>query len=210
MTMPETPLPPLFQQLPRQQAKDYLEQFVAELPASRERLEGMLGAAGADPALAHDLSPESLDALWATAQGWQVGWQRDYIPPPNTASPPISAPTLEALGPLDELPSWFVHDRVHSLRYSPQTLWVVDVLGRHLGEVVLAQHPHLRWTLGPAKPAGNIDRGYPVTGTATAWVNPLRVAAGLIGRRLSDQDVPGAPSTLRDVYDRQTATAATW
>lgn len=208
MTTPETSLPPYFQQLPRAEAKEYLQQFVAEQPASRERLAGMLRAAGADPALTHDLSPEGLDPLWDAAQAWEVGWQEGYEPPPAPGAPPVSTPTLEALGPLDQLPSWFVHDRRQSMRYSPETLWVVDVLARHLGEVVLAEHPSLRWTLGPAKPANNVDRNYPVVGTAKAWVNPLRVVSGLVGKRLTHS--MGGPTTLRELYERQTARVEDW
>lgn len=210
MTSPETPLPPYFQQLPRQEAKEFLQRFVAEIPASRDRLAGMLGAAGADPDLAHDLSPGALDPLWAAAQGWEVGWQEGYVAPPTRSSPPVSTPTMGAMGPVDRLPSWFVHDRHQSLRYSPDTLWVIDVLARHLGEVVLAEHPHLRWTLGPARPANNVDRNYPVVGTAKGWVNPIRVVSGLVERRIWGKADPHAPATLRALYDRQTTSAPDW
>lgn len=210
MTFPETPLPPYFQELPRKDAKEYLERFVAELPASQDRLAGMLGAVGADPDLARDLTPEGLEPLWDAALSWDTGWQTGYAAPPTPASPPVSQPTLEALGPLGQLPSWFVHDRRQSMRYKPETLWVVDVLARHLGEVVRSQHPRLRWTLGPARPANNVDRGYPVVGSSKAWVNPIRVVSALIERGFSGHEVPGAPTTLRELYDRQTATVERW
>src|SRR5690606_38208772 len=122
-------LPPDFPRMSKRQASAYLEGFVDELPASRARLAQMLAGAGADADLAEDVSPDSLDPIWEVAtSAWDLSWQSDYVPGPTSAHPPVRFATLEALGPLDQLPSWFRHGTTHYLRFSPTTLWVIDVL----------------------------------------------------------------------------------
>lgn len=201
----DTPLPLYFQQLPRAEAEAYLARFVAELPASRERLAGTLASAGADPGLAHSTRPEALDQIWSTAvDHWPMRWQDDYVHPPNTATPTVNKGTLEALGPLHLLPSWFVHDRIHALRFHQDTLWVIDVLARHVGQTLVASRPSLRWAPGPARPANNIDRGCPVVGNTVTWVNPLRAVQGLVHRLITGGNSYGAPPTLRECYARWT------
>lgn len=151
MTIMQTDVPPLFGELSREQANAYLAQFMDEMRASRERWPACFAGAGADPSLADDTSPSALEPIWTAAtEAWDLSWQADYVPPPDTAHPAVSRPTMRALGPLEDLPSWFGHDRIHYMRFSPATLWVIDVLGRHLGQCLIEARPQLAWTLGPA------------------------------------------------------------
>ncbi len=200
---PEASLPPYFQRLTRKEAKAYLARFIAELPACRERLAGMLASAGADPGLAQSFDPEAIDLIWQTAVAhWPMRWQDDYVHPPNTATPPIHKGTLTALGPPHLLPSWFIHDRIHALRFHQDTLWVTDVLGRHLGEALIAWRPSLGWAPGPARPASNIDRGCPVVASPATWVNPLRAMQGLVHRQITGDVPPDAGFTPRAMLER--------
>lgn len=199
----DTPLPPHFQQLPRNEAKACVARLVAEMPASRDRLAGMLALAGADPELARSTRPEALDPIWTCAvDHWPMRWQSAYIPPPAIGAPAVHKGSLEALGPLHLLPSWFVHDRIHALRFHQDTLWVIDVLARHLGGTLVASRPSLYWVAGPARPAKNIDRGCPVVGNDVTWVNPFRTVQGLVGRSITGADPLGAPTTPRALYER--------
>lgn len=205
----ETTLPPYFNQLSRADAKAYLNQFVAELPESRARLADMLTAAGKDPALASSPSPGSLEPIWEAAVGsWHLGWQEGH----DHATDPFSRrdPPLGALGPLEGLPSWFGHDRLHYAVFAPATLWVIDVLARHLGEVIAATYAHLTWRLGPARPANNVDRNMLVVGTSRGWVEPRRLTRVLVWREIEGRSDSTVPRTLLDVYERNTWYADTW
>lgn len=196
-------LPPEFHYLPRKEARAYLTQFVEEMPASQARLGQLLDVAGADPALASDLDPARLDEIWeALRQHAPLRWQDGYIAPPDTATPAPRPPTLEALGDLAALPSWFLHDRTHFTVFSPETLWVIDVLGRHLGEVLRAQWPDLGWMLGPAKPASNFDKNKPVLGKGSTWVNPLAGVSSLVATEIGGNRHASAPSSLGEMHER--------
>lgn len=117
---------------------------------------------------------------------------------------------MKALGPLENLPSWFGHDRIHYMRFSPATLWVIDVLGRHLGQCLIEARPQLAWTLGPSRPANNIDRNKPVVGTASTGVSPLRAASGLAFTAITGITYPGRALTLREYVDQTTGLVARW
>lgn len=187
-------LPPDYVGMSKGQARQALEVFVEELPASRDRMARMLDGAGADPRLADDLSVEALDPLWEVAtSSWGLSWQSDYVPGPTTAHPPVSFPTLEALGPLEELPSWFRHGPTHYLRFSPDSLWVIDVLGRHLGQGLVARNPEVEWVPGPGAPRHHShEKNRPLVGSTTHWASPLSIVSGLVDRHLSGVAVPGA------------------
>lgn len=203
--IPDEQLPPLFQKLSREDAKGYLTRFVAELPASSERLAGMLASAGANSGLAHQTRPEALDMVWEVAiSHWPMRWQDDYVHPQTTADPTIHKGTLGALGPRHLLPSWFIGDRIHALRFHQDTLWVIDVLARFLGQTLIEWKPSLAWAPGPARPANNIDRGYPVVAGSRTWVNPLRAVQGLVHRRITGADSFGVSFSLLATYDRWT------
>lgn len=202
--IPDAQLPPYFQQLSHKDAKEYLARFVAELPASSARLAAMLASAGAEPGLADETRPEALDMIWEVAVNhWPMRWQDDYVHPETTAAPTLHKGSLRALGPLHLLPSWFIHDRLHALRFHQDTLWVTDVLARHLGATLIAWKPSLAWNVGPARPANNIDRGCPVVMGSKTWVNPFRAVQGLVHRQITDVDSAGAQQRpLWAAYER--------
>lgn len=196
-------LPAEFHALPRQEARAYLQAFVEEMPRSQQRLAQMLTFAGADTSLATDLDPARLDLTWeAVRQHVPLRWQDGYLPPPDTATPAPHPPTLQALGDLDELPSWFLHDRTHFTVFSPGTLWVIDVLGRQLGEVLRSRWSDLGWMLGPARPANNIDKNKPVVGKGSTWVNPLAGVSALVSTEIGGNRHPSAAASLGEMYDR--------
>lgn len=203
-TSAATERPPLFDVLSRTEAKDYLARFVDELPASRARLADKLTATGGDPGLADNQDPVSLDLLWETViQGWDLSYQDDYVPNPHPAGAPLHEATWEALGPIEELPSWFAHDWGQFIRFSPDTLWTIDVLGRHLGQMLLHHHPDLGWMVGPDRPASNVDRSRPVVGKGRNWVNTFRRTSVLIARTMRGEHPPTAYfTTLRGLYER--------
>lgn len=204
-------LPAEFHALPRKEARAYLQAFVEEMPRSRERLAQMLDFAGADTSLATDLDPSRLDEIWdAVRQHLPLRWQEGYLPPPDTATPAPRPPTLEALGDLAELPSWFLHDRSHFTVFSPGTLWVIDVLGRHLGEVLRSRWTTLDWMLGPARPASNIDKNKPVVGTGSTWVNPLAGVSSLVSTEIGGNRHPSAAASLQEMYARIAARIPHW
>lgn len=187
----------------KRQARAYLEVFVDELPTSRERLRQMLAAAGADPDLADDFSPASLDPLWEVATtAWDLSWHPDYIPARTTADPPVSRPTLAAFAPLESLPSWFGHGPTHYMRFSPDSLWVIDVLGRHLGQCVMAAHAEVAWVPGPGAPMHNShEKNWPIVGNGTVCANPLSAVSGLVARRLTGGGHHTQATTLREVLE---------
>lgn len=204
-----SPLPPHFHHLSKTQAEAYLQTFLAELPGSQARLASMLATSGADPALARATTPDALHPIWeAAVSHWPLDWQEGY----DYAGDPWSRnePPLDALGPLEELPSWFRHDRIHYSVFAPSTLWVIDVLARHLGQAVVSNFPALDWRIGPRRPAKNIDRNKPVAGTATGWIEPRRLVRVLIRRQIDARFDRDAPSTLRDLYERITWHADSW
>lgn len=207
--MPE--LPAEFHALPRKEARAYLQTFVEEMPGSQQRLAQMLSLAGAEASLATDLNPAGLDVIWeAVRRQVPLRWQEGYLPPPDTATPAPHPPTLEALGDLTELPSWFLHDRTHFTVFSPGTIWVIDVLGRHLGEVLRSSWPTLDWMLGPARPASNIDKNKPVVGKGSTWVNPLAGVSALVSTEIGGNRHPSAASSLGEMYERIAARVPHW
>lgn len=194
--------PPLFDVLSRAEARAYLARFVRELPASQDRMADMLASSGGNPRLAQDLSPGSLDPLWETAvQRWDLSYQADYVP--NAAhpmAPPLQEGTWEALAPVEQLPSWFAHDWSQFMSFSPSTLWVIDVLARHMGRVLIQNHPDLSWMIGPDRPAQNVDRSRPVVGRGRAWINTIRRTSVLVERTIWDKHPPHGSRTLGAQY----------
>lgn len=142
----------------RDQASAYLEQFLEEMPASRERLAQTLERHGADPALAEDLTPASLNPMW-DALSPLLAWQDGYVPPsPAEPPPPLR---LEALGDLDALPSWLWSNSA-SIRLSPESMWLMDGMGRHLGNVLVAVTPGMRWSVGRHRIRAYVYQNHPV------------------------------------------------
>ena len=161
------------------QARTYFEHFMSEMAASRERLADTLREQGADPGLAHDLTPQSLDPIWRALTpllAWQDGWK------PTPTGRPL--PTLEALGDLDALPSW-VATVGGPIRFSPSTIWIIDGVGRHLGNVMSASVPGTQWRLGHHRIRAYVHQNKPIiTAPETADLDPFEMVSVIASKTL--------------------------
>lgn len=166
---------------------------MSEMDASRERLADTLRAQGADAGLANDLTPQSLDPIWRALSpllAWQDGWE-----PTPTGLP---RPTLEALGDLDALPSW-VPTVGGPIRFSPSTIWIIDGVGRHLGNVMVASVPGSQWKIGHQRIRAYVNQNKPViTAPERADMNPVGVVSVIASRQLEgeSQSSDGSPWDL--------------
>lgn len=161
------------------QARTYFEQFMSEMNASRERLAATLRERGVDPELLHDLSPQSLDPMWRALTpllAWQDGWE----PSPSG----LPRPTLEALGDLDALPSW-VATVGGPIQFSPSTIWIIDGVGRHLGNVMSASVPGTQWSVGHHRIRAYVHQNKPViTAPETADLDPFEMVSVIASKTL--------------------------
>lgn len=167
----------------RRQAGDYLNQFLSEMPASRERFAAALERHGASPHLAEDTSPSSLLPVWE-ALSPSLAWQDDYRPDPPTRADILR--WIEELGDLDALPSWLFEDSA-AISLSPDTIWLVDGLGRHLGNVLSAQVPNMRWAVGRHRNRNYVYQNHPIITTDPGTGqdhHPLESTAIIIRRHL--------------------------
>lgn len=175
------------------EARAYFRQFMSEMDASRERLADTLREQGADPGLANDLTPQSLDPIWRALSpllAWQEGWK-----PSPTRRP---RPTLEALGDLDALPSW-VPTVGGPIRFSPSTIWIIDGVGRHLGNVMVASVRGNQWDVGYNRIRAYVHQNRPViTAPDAADMNPLGAVSVIASKTLEGetQDGDGSPWDL--------------
>lgn len=137
------------------QARVYFEQFMSEMDGSRDRLADTLRTQGADPALVHDFSPDSLKTIWAAVSPLLAMF--DGYTEPDPMQPWLES-TLESLGDPSTLPSWL---RFGSPGFAPATLWIIDGVGRHLGNVIVTNVPGMRWSVGPNR-VRSAYRNWPV------------------------------------------------
>lgn len=184
----------------RSEADAFMATFLDDMPASRQRLAYTLEQQGADPGLANELTPASLDPIW-NALTPLFAWQDLYVAPDPMTRPVATAP-LEGLGDLSKLPSWFAVDHGYGLEhFSPRTLWLIDGIGRHLGSV-LVEHDGWAWAVGHGPQRGGSHFVYEnqpvVLGNGDAW-SPLMSTAVLAGRELGGRSLSAAP--LKDMYD---------
>jgi hypothetical protein len=187
-----------FPSLTRKEAQAYLGKFLAEMPASASRLTATLDDVGADTYLAGSFAAASLDDLWRSVMP-VLGWQDRYQPadPPTRLSP--SSP-IEGLGDLGDLPSWFTTSTGYGLeRFSPRTLWVMDGVARHLGNVLVHTHGW-EWRVGRGR-KGYVFQNQPVIAGPTNEFSPLMSLSVLVGRHLKGDEQPGA---LRETYENWT------
>lgn len=189
-------------EMTRAEADDYLAVFLTEMPASRRRLADTLAQHGADPGLADEFTPASLDPIW-NALTPLFAWQDLYLPPDPMTQPSAVAP-LEGLGDLTELPSWFTDKGGYGLEhFSPRTLWLIDGIARHLGNV-LVEHDNFAWAVGHGPQRGNAHYAYqnqPIVlgkGHGNDW-STLMSSAVLISRELDGRSLSDAP--LKDMYE---------
>jgi hypothetical protein len=129
--MPFTP----YRLMTVQQASTALEEFLAERPASLERLRAELTDHGIDPDALLDASPASLTPLWA----WITGRRTELA-----ADPAAGVPVL----PRAKWPSWARHS-VTGVRVPSATMDIlVDGLVSYLAVVIITGAPNARWGLG--------------------------------------------------------------
>lgn len=183
-----------FVSMTRAQAGEYLARFLAEMPACEQRLADTAAATGGPPAKTLDHTPESLGPLWAWATT-QMAWRPGYTPPPlGMPGPRIDPATLE---PAESLPSWFHHPSgAGYAEFSAQTLWLIDGLGRYLGNTVVATVPGTRWKAGHARAKGYALQNQPVIAGLGDEISTIEACAALAARALT-----GGQRTLRDAYD---------
>ncbi len=187
-----------FVSMRRNQAEAYLQAFLDEMPASRARLAGLLQAGGANPAAAEDRTPASLDVVWSALRPG-FAWAPGYAPAPLGA--PAPPPDRTALGPAEGLPSWFPLDLHPSYAtFSPATLWAVDAMGRHLGEVVIAQVPGTAWAAGRSAGKSYLHQNKPVVAGLAAELNPIWTVSTVVGHALRDWAPQGASRSLAELY----------
>ena len=187
-------LVPIFHTLSRREAQSYLDYFLAEMPACAGRLAETLRGQAADPALVRDFDPSSLNKIWEAVASL-VGWQDLYQPasPPERWSP--VAP-VEGLGDPNALPSWFTTSTAYGLEhFSPRTLWVIDGVARHLGNV-LAHTEGWEWKVGRGR-SGYVFQNHPVIAGPLNEHSPLMSMAVIVSRHLKGGE--GA-DTLLETY----------
>ena len=149
-----------FVSMTRAQAAEYLARFLAEMPACEQRLADTTAATGGPSTQSLDHTPASLEPLWEWAAG-RFAWRDGYTPPPlGMPGPRIDPADLE---PAAQLPSWFHHPSgAGYARFSAQTLWLIDGLGRYLGNTVVRTIAGTRWQAGHARDNGYAFQNQPV------------------------------------------------
>lgn len=186
---------PSFPSLSRREAQAYLDEYLTEMPPSATRLAHTLEEQAVDSSLASNFSPSSLNSLWQ-AVAPLVAWQDLYQPasPPERWSP--IAP-LEGLGDLSALPSWFTTTTVYGLEhFSPPTLWIIDGVARHLGNVLMHTEGWV-WKVGRGR-SGYIFQNQPVIAGPLNEHSPLMSMAVIVSRHLKGEEGPG---TLLATYE---------
>ena len=182
----------------RAEAQGYLARFLAEMDACVRRVVDEASATGGPAPDAWDRTPGSLGPVWEWAVP-RLAWRAGYQPPAGGApGPRIAADELE---PAEQLPSWFHHPSAASYAlFSAGTLWLIDGLGRYLGETVIANAPRTRWAAGHARAKGYMFQNQPVVHGLADEGSPLHTTAIVVARALRADPVRGATS-LREVYD---------
>ena len=193
-----------FVTMSRAEARQFLDRFLADMPAGLDRLAGLSATTGGPTAAELDGSPESLDALWSWAAP-RFGWRDGYEPPGRGQLPPSFHPhDLEDPG---GLPSWFHHPSGVGLEtFATDTLWLIDGLGRYLGQAVIEHVPGARWALGATRPKGNMLANQPVLAGLGYEVSPLLTCTVKAAELLTPWQAE--PPTLRATFEEWRARAA--
>lgn len=121
---------------------------------------------------------------------------REGYEPPALGMP---GPRIEAadLEPPDQLPSWFHHPSgAGYARFSQETLWLIDGLGRYAGNALVATVPGTRWKVGHAPAKGYMFQNQPVVAGLGEEIMPIQACAVL-----ADKALAGGQRTLRDAFD---------
>lgn len=170
-------------------AADYLLGFLDEMDSCLDRFRS---------AIQVDLTfaPESLTSVWNAVLP-NIGWRPGWNPPPDGRRGTLIPEA--AIESADLLPSWFHHPSgVGYARFSIQTLWLIDGLGRYLGEI-LVRSGLGQWKAGASTLEGYNFQNQPVVvGATTDPVSPIQSCAVLVSRALgrSAGRGPGSPGDL--------------
>lgn len=171
----ESPWP----ELSRAEAQAYLDTFVAETPQRRAALRDLVRRGGEFDASELDESPESLTPLWAWARR-RFAYHPEYD---WTALRPRRL-GAEDLPPLTELPSWVGGDIRDSARFTPDTLWLIDMVTRELAVVLQRMNPQAEWRVGHRRRPGYVDQNKPVLAWGDDDLNPLRKVQVLVAKEI--------------------------
>ena len=183
-----------FVSMSKLEAEEYFQRFMAEMPACERRLADTASATGGPSPQSLDHAPESLGRLWEWA-ATRLAWREGYEPPAlGLPGPRIDAEDLE---PADQLPSWFHHPSgVGYARFSPETLWLIDGLGRYAGNTLVETVPGTRWKAGHARTKGYMFQNQPVVAGLGEEIMPIQVCAVLASKALT-----GGQRSLREAFD---------
>lgn len=183
-----------FVSMSKLEAEEYFQRFMAEMPACERRLADTPSATGGPSPQSLDHAPESLGRLWERA-ATRLAWREGYEPPAlGFPGPRIDTEDLE---PADRLPSWFHHPSgVGYARFSPETLWLIDGLGRYAGNTLVETVPGTRWKAGHARTKGYMFQNQPVVAGLGEEIMPIQVCAVLATKALT-----GGQRSLREAFD---------
>lgn len=170
-------------ELGRGEAAAYLETFVAEQKARRARLREVIGRDGDVDVAELDASMESLPTLWAWTRP-RLAFHPDYDP---DAVPPTILGE-DDLPPLEDLPTWVGGDVRDAARFTPDTLWLIDMVAREFAAVLQGVNADARWRVGHARRAGYIDQNRPVLRWGAGDCNPLRLVTTAVSRELQGME----------------------
>lgn len=187
----------------RARARAYLAEFINEMEPCLDRLRSRSESTGGPSAAELDLSPASLDPLWDWARTG-FAWREGYEPPAHTGLP---GPRIEAIEPLEELPSWFQDPGLHSdARFSFDTVWLIDGLGRYLGETAVRHLDGFSWRVGHSRVKHYQFENQPVIAGPPDEVQPFNLMSGAANWVLNPARPVEAP-TLAETFERWRAVA---
>lgn len=169
----------VFAELSAEAARTHLRRFIDELPASFRQLIDLARAGDGPDAAVFDYSEESLDPIWK----WALSRVRRRQGEPLASG---------GAWPGTDLPSW-VEDRVPFWgQFDDRTLWVVDSVGRYLGETLVRTVPGAHWAVGQAPRRNYVYRNHPVVVAPHRpnSMEPLHAVGNLVYRYLDGDEGP--------------------
>ena len=190
----------LWPDLSREEAEAYLEQFLREHPERLERLVQTCESTGGPSVEELDYSPSSLVPLWHWVRE-RLSWNEAYEPPAVLGDPPVHIPTREDLPPPGEIPSWAGAHPREAARFSPETLWLIDMVARYFADVLSRANPDAEWHVGHSRIKGYVEQNRPVLSWAGGDLNPVNLIMVLVSRELRGDPGAREGEALRDLFD---------
>ena len=189
-----------WKELSHDEAAAYLKQFLLEQPARLEELASLSQSTGGPSRTELDYGPESLVPLWRWARK-RMSWHEGYVPNPIPTMPATRRPTGDELAPLSQLPSWVGAEPTTHGTFSPDTLWLIDMVARYFAEVLLRANPRAEWRVGNSRIKGYAEQNRPVLSWSGGELSPLNLITVLTSRELKgDLESPGGEA-LRRLFD---------